>query len=722
MLRPLFLFLIGVLFTVVVVHVQAEEVDLALNKPTTSSRFSGTSSPHNAVDGRRDTIFHSASFDAYLQVDLLANATITDIYIINREDCCQDRLVGAIVYILDYFGNVVGHDTIDNVLSSATVSIDFTGVARFIKITHNTNFLNIAGIVVRGTSDSKGLTDIALHRPSSSSGHEAAFIDSYAVDGDEITMYHSTGINPWWSVNLQAIYDVRQVTILNRHDCCQYRLQDAIVEVLDVESNVVASQTISISSVNVNAAFVTFPPDTIGHHIRIVHRGAKILHFTQVDVYGHADAVTGLVGNLALNRPVHFSNEKGDFRASNLVDGAFDNGSSGMYESGRNVNNFVEITLDSTAIIHRINIFNRNDCCWDRLYGAYVQLLDYQKNPVSFRYGGPGEPITRRVTIEQNDDRDMIPIFLPNVMASFVRITLDHNTLNLREVEVFGHLSTYGMSNLALGKQSWQHMNNIPREANPDLHRSDKALDGSLLTYTHSGIAVGNWWMVNLGAEASVRQIKIIGRQQTKALLQGIKIELISTSYGRTGVVKTLLAPPSEIVELNFQDSVARYIKFTSENDSMQLAEVEVYGMWNTDGMTNLALGKPAVQSTTLGSFVASNVVDGNVNTFSHTTRVSGNVWRVDLGAEFNIVRVNVINRQEEVSMGRLIGAYVEILGADMTTVVHPPTHEALEVTELSSLGASFSFTNPARGRGVQITLRGSILNLAQVEVFGYPV
>jgi hypothetical protein len=68
--------------------------------------------------------------------------------------------------------------------------------------------------------------------------------------------------------------------------------------------------------------------------------------------------------------------------------------------------------------------------------------------------------------------------------------------------------------------------------------------------------------------------------------------------------------------------------------------EIEVY---STEGI-NVALGKPATQSSTLSSFVASNAVDGNTNSFMHTND-SSPMWSIDLGSLISVKSVRIANR-----------------------------------------------------------------------------
>jgi len=83
--------------------VDLEGKNIALNKPTKQSSTFGNSDsfrPSNAVDGNINTISHTSDpvsiprgFEpAWWQVDLEFPSEITSIVIVNRQDCCEDRL------------------------------------------------------------------------------------------------------------------------------------------------------------------------------------------------------------------------------------------------------------------------------------------------------------------------------------------------------------------------------------------------------------------------------------------------------------------------------------------------------------------------------------------------------------------------------------------------------------------------------------------------------
>lgn len=60
---------------------------------------------------------------------------------------------------------------------------------------------------------------------------------------------------------------------------------------------------------------------------------------------------------------------------------------------------------------------------------------------------------------------------------------------------------------------------------------------------------------------------------------------------------------------------------------------------------TNVALQKTATQSSDWNSiFLASNAIDGDANTFSHT-KDSNAYWEVDFGGSYSIENVVILNR-----------------------------------------------------------------------------
>ena len=80
--------------------------------------------------------------------------------------------------------------------------------------------------------------NVAEGKPATaSSTYEERFAPPMAVNGKKygLNFYHSA-INdrdPWWMVDLEHEYPIKEIIMWNRLDCCQLRLQDITVEILD---------------------------------------------------------------------------------------------------------------------------------------------------------------------------------------------------------------------------------------------------------------------------------------------------------------------------------------------------------------------------------------------------------------------------------------------------------------------------------------------------------
>lgn len=93
----------------------------------------------------------------------------------------------------------------------------------------------------------------------------------------------ATGIGEWWLVDLGANYEVEEIVIWNRIDCCSDRLDDITVSIESPngavywEENVMSS---SASSLTINVAEVS------GQIVRITQNQNAALSLAEVEVYG----------------------------------------------------------------------------------------------------------------------------------------------------------------------------------------------------------------------------------------------------------------------------------------------------------------------------------------------------------------------------------------------------------------------------------------------------
>lgn len=202
---------------------------------------------------------------------------------------------------------------------------------------------------------------------------------SRAVDGNTDGVYTSQstthtavgGSNPWWMVDLGAVVPVGDIEIWNRTDCCGSRLDNLTIEVLDASSTVVWTAT---------QAAAPAPTSTLsaagvqGRYVRVRLTGTdKILSLAEVKVFAAANAA--LTG--AASQSSTYS-QSGSPVASRAVDG----NTNGVWASGSlsstefEANPWWKVNFAQTKTVGSIVVWNRTDCCGDRLAGFTLEVLN----------------------------------------------------------------------------------------------------------------------------------------------------------------------------------------------------------------------------------------------------------------------------------------------------------------------------------------------------------
>jgi len=656
---------------------------------TTSSSIGLPGMTHEyALDGSRDTFFHAGdNKDGWWMVDFETTAFIRQITLFNRKQCCQERMNNTVIDILADDGSIVASQTITEVLDVYMFGFYNKPEGRFVRITNPNEYLHFSNIEIFGAVSIDGLDNIALGQSVTSSEAEDDHTAPFASDGHPGTYFLTKeSENVVWQMDFHTVVFIRQISIYTREDCCKEYLKDAVVSIIDVKGNVVASQTIT-NEMN-SVINLRFPDDPQGQLVQITQAN-NYLTFGEVEIYG--DFAMDGISNLALNKQADASSAVPGFEASTVVDGNFDS----ELHTITNVDNWWMVDLGQMADIRQIKIFNRQDCCQDRLHGATVTIFNSDHQAMY------------SMTIQEAEP-DIVQINLPDITGEFVGIFLDTAFLHLREVEVYGKLSNEGLDNLAAGK---------PTEQSSTFGDSDafKAVDGDLTTTSQTTTSDSvAYWIVDLEAVGVIKQIKIHSRLNCcRERLSGAEVSILSEDKGTTLATQTILQATPDVVELNFQDIEGRYAKISlSSGEPLELGQVEVYGTWIIDRLPNLALGKPAFQSTTWDNHLASNAVDGDYQSFSHSVDETGNWWYVDLQQPTHIRSIKVYNRQD-CCHERILGAIVQIEDSNGNVVGQKV------INSYEHVGYEFEFPDVV-GNVVKILSDTFYLHIAEVEVYGY--
>uniref|UniRef100_A0A672HXQ5 Fucolectin tachylectin-4 pentraxin-1 domain-containing protein n=1 Tax=Salarias fasciatus TaxID=181472 RepID=A0A672HXQ5_SALFA len=260
---------------------------------------------------------------------------------------------------------------------------------------------------------------------------------SNAIDGNRAATFkggsctHSRETrDPWWRVDLLRPYIVTSITVTNRGDCCEHRLNGLEVRVgnATLESPKVgmipkagAGETITMN----------FTEQVEGRYVTLLLPGrAKILTLCEVEVYGYP-APTG--ENLALKGKASQSSLHMFSYAFNAIDGnrdtKFERGS--CSQTANEISPWWRLDLRKTHKIFTVKVVNQESNP-QQLDGAGIYIGDSLEN------GGNRNP--RCAVILEMEAGELVEFNCNGMEGRYVSIVIPdrEGSLVLCEVEVYG--------------------------------------------------------------------------------------------------------------------------------------------------------------------------------------------------------------------------------------------------------------------------------------------
>ncbi|RME05412.1 MAG: hypothetical protein D6816_08940 [Bacteroidetes bacterium] len=325
-------------------------------------------------------------------------------------------------------------------------------------------YLPIALFLAFGFHAANAQNNIALGKSTKQSSSTLEGPPQLAVDGNTDGGWTPTSQpftntneedNPWWEVDLGKVYDISEIRIWRRTDaCCWKDIEGAYVMVSEqpiaqssTTANLFVTGPITFNGINDNPKILK--GNARGRYVRIHLPGhRKVMVLSEVEVFGTPApsvpvAASPASGNIAKGKSARQSTTAyGDAisGAGNAVDG--NTNAFWRHDAGNSIthtnyedNPWWEVDLGKVYDISAIKIYNRADCCWQRLQNFYVMVsekpiaasstseMQYVKGPLGFT--GPDEKVK-----ELNG----------NARGQYVRIFIQgsNQILSLAEVEVFG--------------------------------------------------------------------------------------------------------------------------------------------------------------------------------------------------------------------------------------------------------------------------------------------
>jgi hypothetical protein len=502
---------------------------------------------------------------AWWQVDLGSSQSVQSVEVWNRTDCCSDRLSNFKVLLLDSNQALVA-STIVPAQGGTPTAVQISGMARYVKVQLvGTNYLALAEVKVWGTSTTQA-TNLALNKLATQSSTPVwGGLASRAVDGntsgnwaDGSVTHTDLDAQAWWQVDLGSSQSVQSVEVWNRTDCCSERLSNFKVLLLDSNQALVTSTIVPAQGGTPTAVQIS----GMARYVKVQLVGTNWLSLAEVKVWGTPSALT----NLALNKAAIQSSDPGwGGPASKAVDGNTD----GIYYNGSvthtnaDAQAWWQVDLSSSQSVQSVEVWNRTDCCSDRLTNFKVLLLDNNQTVIASTTvaGQAGAPTTVQL----------------GGMARYVKVQLvGTNYLSLAEVKVWGASS--GISNLALNNPTTQSSD--PGWGGP----ASKAVDGNTngnyasSSVTHTNFDAQAWWQVDLGSLHSVQSVEVWNRTDCCGeRLSNFKVLLLDSNQAVIGsaTVAGQAGTPTTVV----LSGTARYVKIQLVGTNyLSLAEVKVLG------------------------------------------------------------------------------------------------------------------------------------------------
>lgn len=228
--------------------------------------------PLNLVNGKMLSkeenvfnLFHSAlEINPWVQLDLGADINITRLVLTNRTDCCQDKIVGLKVAIMNSDMAVIWSKKITtpvlnydfNFASGIIPSDPILQLGRYIKFYSgdgSSKSIHIAEIDVFDAAQENVSLGKAAMASSILNNNATSFGPSLLVDGNNsgmrdgmLSLAHTKDeVNPWFMIDLGKVTSIKSIVIHNRSDCCSDKAVGCKIAILNINQKPVWEKTIT---------------------------------------------------------------------------------------------------------------------------------------------------------------------------------------------------------------------------------------------------------------------------------------------------------------------------------------------------------------------------------------------------------------------------------------------------------------------------------------------
>jgi len=285
----------------------------------------------------------------------------------------------------------------------------------------------------------ESMTNLALGKPVMQSSIGWGGVGERAVDGNtsgywndgSVTHTINGDLEPSFVLDLVEPSLIQSIYIYGRTDCCTWRSNGALVELIH-EGNVVGTRHLHGNMLDIldfsDASYVA-------SRVRVSY-SSQYMSIAEIEVYGVVTEVDGEAGsyqltNLALNKPVEQSTSGWGGVAERAVDGNTNGHWWGgsvthtLWSSYGDAEPWFKLDLLQPSLIRYIKLFGRTDCCSWRTRNAIVELI-------------LGDNIVCTRTLF-GSKVDVLDFSTDSCIASEIRVTPPNGQpLSIAELEVYG--------------------------------------------------------------------------------------------------------------------------------------------------------------------------------------------------------------------------------------------------------------------------------------------
>lgn len=310
--------------------------------------------------------------------------------------------------------------------------------------------------LVQSSAIQYGYVDLAHNGTSiaSQSSLSAGGLPERAIDGNyngEWTAGSTTHTdlntsNSWWQLDTLASQPINEVILYNRSDgCCGNRLSNYQIFVGDDPAFTTYNYASAVQpAVGAYRAKAHITDGSLGRYVRVQLNGVNnegngVLSLAEVEVYRYGYRLENVARAGTAMQSTTLTNPQlptADKAIDGVTEDSFNRGST-THTIGGEPNPYWEVTLNQISQIKEIALFNRNDCCGDRLSNFQITVFN-NATPV-FTHQETGRVAQGTIYSIANDS-----VFLATgnrVRIEFIDGFSDNgvNTiLSLAEVQVWG--------------------------------------------------------------------------------------------------------------------------------------------------------------------------------------------------------------------------------------------------------------------------------------------